>query len=343
MWHMNIATVITTINPPNAPGVLKLLEYIRENRQTIIVIGDLKTPSWSSDANVQFKSLEDQEKDFPILSKLLPLNHYSRKNIGYVYALKGNYDYLFDTDDDNYPSPKGLLLNSILKKYRKIDDGEGWINIYRYFGQNNLWPRGIPLEFVNSSRGKAKAYDAGIEKSESSNWSCFQSLVDGDPDLDAIGRMLFPGEHVFSNEYPILLKKNQICPTNSQATIWKMNLLPFLYLPITASFRMTDIWRGIIAQEYMSRCGLTTAFGKLGISQIRNEHDLIQDFIQEIDGHIKTKLVQQVSRTVWQSSNASNNNDTFTSLIRIYEILVEEGVLGSNEIPCLSAYLECFS
>ena len=102
---MNIATVITTINPPNAPGVFKLLEYIRENRQTIIVIGDLKTPSWCSDANVQFKSLEDQAKDFPILSKLLPLNHYSRKNIGYVYALKGNYDYLFDTDDDNYPPP----------------------------------------------------------------------------------------------------------------------------------------------------------------------------------------------------------------------------------------------
>lgn len=336
---MNLnAIVITSISNFLSPGVQRLLQWTTKTKQQLIVIGDKKTPEWPTVKNVHFKNILIQNHDFPMLSKKLPFNHYSRKNLGYLYAHKMKARQIFDTDDDNCPSRN--VFDHPIDSYRVIEDVHGWINIYRYFGQKNIWPRGIPLSSVNSQLGKISTLSVSDKDFSHINVMCFQSLVDGDPDLDAIGRQLFPSEHTFSDEPPVLLQQNQTCPTNSQATVWNSHLLPLLYLPITASFRMTDIWRGVILQEYMKCRGLFTVFGKFGINQIRNSHNLLQDFIQEVDGHIHTETIRLVSSDHWKTLTSFDLDTTSETLIKIYQELIRLKIIGRDEIECLSAYLE---
>ena len=293
-------------------------------------------------------SLEEQFKSFPALAQVLPLNHYSRKNIGYVIAHQQSVQILFETDDDNCPTTD--IFSHSFTKFRTILDKTGWINLYRYFGKKNLWPRGIPLSSAYADMAEVGEIYTPTKKSliesmlhdSEPNFGAFQSLVDGDPDLDAIGRMLFPEQHIFEDLPAMLLGRNQICPTNSQATVWRGDLLPLLYLPITASFRMTDIWRGVIIQEFMSSIGLNTAFGKLNIKQDRNQHDLIEDFQSEVSGHVFTEEVRGISRSVWAKADVSSSRDSIDLLFQIYEELVSQKILMDNELTALETYLRFF-
>jgi hypothetical protein len=49
-------------------------------------------------------SIKSQNKlDFK-LAKFLPLNHYARKNLGYLIAIKSGAEIIIETDDDNIPA-----------------------------------------------------------------------------------------------------------------------------------------------------------------------------------------------------------------------------------------------
>jgi hypothetical protein len=51
--------------------------------------------------NCIYLDVSSQKKLFPKLSELLPYNHYCRKNLGYLYAIKKGYKIIYETDDDN--------------------------------------------------------------------------------------------------------------------------------------------------------------------------------------------------------------------------------------------------
>ena len=267
--------VLTSINSQESAMVRELMKFVSKSNCRIIVVADKKTPLWINDENLIFISVEEQLDCWPNLANLIPWNHYARKNLGYLRALELGAKSILDTDDDNCPI--GNPWETSFKFARSIESKK-WINVYRYFGEENLWPRGLPIKYANAelSITKKMNFPEYVD--------CFQSIVDGDPDIDAIGRLLFPKHVAFEDQFPILLN-SAICPTNSQATIWASWLIPILYLPSTATFRMTDIWRGLIAQPLINRAGGITAFGKLGFIQNRNEHDLMKDFDSEIAGH----------------------------------------------------------
>jgi hypothetical protein len=68
-----------------------------------VVVADLKSPKeWKCGS---FKYIETHEQ-FTQLNydtiHYLPNNSYTRKNIGYLYAIQHNAEVIFDTDDDNY-------------------------------------------------------------------------------------------------------------------------------------------------------------------------------------------------------------------------------------------------
>jgi hypothetical protein len=208
------------------------------NKLKAVIVADKKTPAWPNDPHIDFLSISRQKELWPKLAIKIPFNHYSRKNLGYLRAVSLGATSILDTDDDNYPTSNPWDFKS--NQYRQ-NVTVGWLNVYRYFAEKNLWPRGLPLRFVNQPLKEMTFVELTKEI------ACFQSIVDLDPDIDAIGRMLFPEKVIFSEELPVILGEG-ICPTNSQATIWSSWVLPLLYLPSTATFRMTDIWRGLIAQ-----------------------------------------------------------------------------------------------
>ena len=72
--------------------------------------------------------------------------------MGYFYALKQGAEFIFDTDDDNIPKKKFLNLFSTYSKNFEIYDSieHEAINIYKYFTEKNIWPRGLPLTSINN-------------------------------------------------------------------------------------------------------------------------------------------------------------------------------------------------
>jgi len=326
------AIAVTTIADQSAPGIQKLFKLAEICSAELVIIGDKKTPVWDVEKlppYVNYFSVDEQLKKWPTLASLLPFNHYARKNLAYLWAIENGVSTLLDTDDDN--SSDVDVFEFSFDSYRMLEQECEWVNVYAYFGGKGIWPRGLPLDEA------LKPLSSTVELGGNFEWSCFQSIVDGDPDLDAIGRMLYPDNHLFGENTPLLLDKKSFCPTNSQATLWKSELLPLLYLPVTSSFRMTDIWRGIILSGFARASGLNIAFGKLGFQQDRNVHNLLADFTDEIPGHLSNRLIKKLSDDIWRStSNLPNNRDT--ALEQVYSELVANNFLNYLDIECLNEF-----
>lgn len=327
------AIAVTTIASQESIGIKRLFELAELTKSQLVIIGDVKTPRWNLKAVpkfVHYFSIEEQAKKWPTLSDLLPLNHYARKNLAYLWALENDVSILLDTDDDNYADSD--VFEKADQNYRKYKGKSEWVNTYAHFGRPEIWPRGLPLDEAFKPLGSTE------QTSEDPNWQCFQSIVDGDPDLDAIGRMLNPQNHIFEDFEALVLGTENFCPTNSQATLWRRPLLPFLYLPITSSFRMTDIWRGIIISGYQKANGFSTIFGKLGFKQERNEHNLLSDFVDEIPGHLHNRVIKQIADNLWNSNvNSREDNLTFLS---IYKELVSLEILRESEMQSIQEYIK---
>ena len=91
------------INEINAPTET-ILKHIKNEEYDVIIVGDNKTPSEQyANLNCIYLDIPSQKKLFPELSELLPYNHYCRKNLGYLYAIKKGYKIIYETDDDNVP------------------------------------------------------------------------------------------------------------------------------------------------------------------------------------------------------------------------------------------------
>ena len=116
-------------------------------------------------------------------------------------------------------------------------------------------------------------------------------MADGDPDVDAIYRLIYKDELLFEKKSPVILEKGSWCSFNSQNTLFLKSFFPALYLPCHVSFRMTDIWRSFVAQAVLWSEGKKLCFGPATVKQIRNQHDLMHDFKDEIDGYLGNKEI----------------------------------------------------
>ena len=62
-------------------------------------------------------------------------------------------------------------------------DQPRWVNVYRYFSSENIWPRGFPLDLVSVPVPEPELSEEGIHS------PIQQGLVDNSPDVDAIWRL----------------------------------------------------------------------------------------------------------------------------------------------------------
>jgi len=334
---MKKSVVITSIASQESSQIRNLLEQVRVIGTNLIVVADLKTPNWSPEDSLYFLSIEEQLDKWPSLANLLPFNHYSRKNLGYLLAKELGTETILDTDDDNCPI--GDPWEWQLQNCRRSTHS-GWTNVYQYFGMKHLWPRGFPLEFAYED-DRNQVDIASITTREI---ACFQSLVDGDPDIDAIGRLLFPNQMEFSPESPLILGSAGVCPTNSQATIWADWTIPLLYLPSNVSFRMTDIWRGLILQPCFTKLNARTVFGKLGFRQERNLHDLKRDFELEVSGHLNSEKVYETAKSSWEEWKPRFEPQfLLEGLSSVYRELEIQGIVPSDELVILNEWITSFS
>jgi hypothetical protein len=321
---MDKTIVVTTINKPTTATK----KFSKVENSKLIIVGDNKTPSSYKLDNCDVITIEDQIKlNYKIL-KYLPFNHYSRKNIGYIYSIKEySSKYIFDSDDDN------ILYDELSypvqdNEVNVIDSDQGFINIYKHFTNDNIWPRGLPLNCIKDKNSFSKI------KTNNYKVPIIQTLADGDTDVDSIYRFLINKEVTFKKNMLFLLEKGTVCPFNSQSTIIRNDVLPLMYLPYSVSFRFTDILRGIIAQPILWAHGMNLGFSSPILYQDRNEHNLMKDFESEVSMFLNVEQTYEIACSVSSSQSSIADN-----LYNIYVELIKNNIVGTKEEPGLEAWL----
>ena len=322
--------VITSISGPNA-----ILKTISEGCQKIgwgfVVAGDRRSPQDFQLAGCKFLGMEEQRTLARQYGAICPENSYVRKNIAYLCAIGNGARTIIETDDDNLPQPTFWRCRQPAVQGDFVP-GAGWINAYRFFCDNFIYPRGFPLDAVRSSQTDG----ARITTPRAACCPIQQGLVDGQPDVDAVFRLLVGEAPPFFKRPPVILDEQAWCPFNSQNTMFSKAVFPLLYLPASCTFRATDIWRGLVAQRLLWTCGWKLGFVQADVCQIRNPHNLLSDLELEIPVYLFTRRVTEMLDTLPLRSGPENLT---ANLVVCYENLARIGVVGSSEPGLLAAWL----
>ena len=325
--NRKISVVITTINKPNKV-IDKYLDLAKKNKAECIIIGDKKTPIYKK--KYPLVDLQEQNKLNFSITQSLPYNSYSRKNIGYLLAMRNNSKIIIETDDDNYPKNNffnNLENNKVLKEL----SGPKWINILKVFSKRGLliWPRGFPLSLINQV--------AKIKIKKKNVYSPVQQrMCDGNPDVDAIYRLINTFKHhTFKNDN-FSINYNSFCPFNSQNTVWHEIAFPLMYLPSYCTMRATDIWRAFVALRILKNYKWNLSFLKSTVIQVRNAHDLQDDFNQEIPVYKNTVNFNKILTDLKLSKKY---DDMLINIYRCYGKLIENKILEEKELDPLNKWL----
>lgn len=326
---MGVKIVITSIAQEPTEGIREFDDKSHGATQ-LLVIGDKKSPARLSLKNGEFYNVERQQQMPFNYSKISPFNHYCRKNIGYLLAMKSGVDIIVDTDDDNIPydsfwEPREVLLSG------DFVTGPGWFNVYNQFGAKGVWPRGLPLTEVKSQHRHS------INCVDSIRCPVQQCLANENPDVDAVFRLTRELPIQFKKRVPVILGRNVWCPFNSQATFWFREAFPLMYLPATCTFRMTDIWRSFIAQRILWENEAYVAFLNAVVRQERNVHDLMVDFEDELPGFLGNNKIRDILNSLKLKSGKAKIT---SNLMMCYKALIQHGYFGGSEIELLNAWIK---
>ena len=327
--NQEISLVITSISPANEVLLCFSQECSARNIR-FIVVGDKKSPLDFSIVGCDFLPFGQQSELGFRLARSLPVNHYSRKNLGYLMAMRSGSEIIFETDDDNFPKAGFFDIKQVNRNVNMYH-GTDWFNVYRYFSKEHLWPRGYPLERVMEPVPPPEYFHE-----EPALCPIHQGMADGAPDVDAIFRLTRPEQVVFGHHPDVAPGNNVWCPFNSQNTVWYKQAFMLMYLPSTCSFRMTDIWRSFIAQRIAWTCGWNILFRESTVIQQRNPHALMHDFKDEIPGYLNNfQIAESLSAlkldpgTPYMASN----------MLKGYEVFVSMGLMLPLELQMVSDWI----
>ena len=322
--------IITSIAPPDNKVLKVFAKECLTHNTGFIVIGDTKSPAGFKLDNCDFYSI-DRQSDLPFkLAQSLPTRKYSRKNIGYLLAMMQGAEIIIETDDDNFPL-NGFWDERTRNVQAYPQSEKGWVNIYRFFTQKNVWPRGFALEYLNNP---PMAIDSAALYV---HCPIQQGLVDDNPDVDAIFRLTSKTPIKFNPSRNIALGRNTWCPFNSQNTTWFREAFPLLYLPSYCSFRMTDIWRGFVAQRIAWANNWSVLFHKATVFQERNEHDYLADFKDEIPGYLNNgKICNELQKIDLKSGP----EHIFENILKCYDVFIRDQLISPDELPILNDWIQ---
>lgn len=232
---------------------------------------------------------------------------------------------IFDTDDDNIPIDS--FYEHEIVRFAEIVKQKGWCNVYQFFHGSKIWPRGFSLSHINNI--------SKIETFKKISCPIQQGLADGNPDVDAIWRLVMYKNLKFKGKRNIALSSGVWCPFNSQTTWWFPEAFHLMYLPTFATFRMTDIWRSFIAQKCLWAMGKRVLFySPAEVRQDRNEHNLLHDFEDEVPGYINNEdIIKALDSLKLKKGNTLDNLET------CYKMMVDKGFLPGDELQSLRGWI----
>lgn len=321
--------IITTINSPSET----VLKHIKNPEYDVIIVGDNKTPDHMyKNLNCIYLGVDAQKKLFPELSEMIPYNHYCRKNLGYLYAIKKGYKTIYETDDDNIPYDNFDRLpfcGSMIS-----EESNRWMNIFKHFtGNAYIWPRGYPLSLLKTNPNR-------LLVDTSKTPSIINGLVENDPDVDALFRIVCThqsGIRWDTNKHVLIDNKN-VCPFNTQNTFWvNPAIFACMLIPCSVSFRYCDILRGIIANVILKKTGNYMSYTSPNVVQMRNEHNLISDFKSEYEMYIHNESILE-----YIEEGTEGVTDVKELLKTVYSNLLRHKVITEQDMNVLTRWLSYF-
>lgn len=326
---MNDSTflVITSISAPNAVLTACANQSAAHGVQ-FVVMGDTKSPAQFDLPGCDFWSI-DRQLTLPFsLVNDLPIRHYGRKNLGYLVAMQQGAQVILETDDDNFPRAPFWEARQRTQQAHNLTN-TGWTNVYKYFTDKHIWPRGYALEHLHDPLPELPGITDALCPIQ-------QGLADENPDVDAIYRLTLPLPVSFEQRDSVALGDGAWCAFNSQNTTWFPEAFPLLYLPSHCSFRMTDIWRSYVAQRVAWTCGWSVLFHNATVWQERNEHNLMRDFEDEVSGYTQNR---QICLDLAQLDLPHGTEHIHDNLLRCYQLLTEKNYVGQAEMPLVEAWV----
>ena len=201
--------VLTTIFSPTET----VRRFLYKPDWCIVVVGDANGPKrytfpTSVGENIVFLPKVAQDEMNIEFVNFLPTQHFSRKNVGYLYAIAHGAKVIWDFDDDNMLKfwmdgaavepflDLDLVTNMVTTKPtlkvvvpKTNSTSVDLLNPYPFLGcpANPCWPRGFPLDQIHSDA--TWNWEHNLGEILSSRVGILQSLADFAPDVDAIFRM----------------------------------------------------------------------------------------------------------------------------------------------------------
>ena len=334
--------VLTTINSPKS-DLNKLLKT--PDPWKIVVIGDSKTNNsewkiFKNSTKLIYLSIEDQLKLGYNITKFIPLNSYTRKNIGYLYAIQNGANEIYDIDD-NIKLVNNFFLNIYVNKYTIYAENNNsvMVNPYNYFGKPSMWPRGFRLKDIEK-KFENKFYRL-LSSRANLNHLIYQGLLNIEPDVDSIYSQtrIIKKKSVkqrFTYLGNLMYLPGNFVPINSKNTRYLYDIFPSLALPTTVPKKVSDIWRGYIMQRYAWIYNGTVSFLQACAEHRRNHHKNNLNFIEEKDLYYKLDNILN-ALNIDVDNNIKHPSEF---LIKLIEILVEKGILGEKDLDMYKAFIQ---
>ena len=100
---------------------------------------------------------------------------------------------------------------------------------------------------------------------------------------------------------------------------------------------MTDIWRSFVAQRIAWSCGWPILFHKSTLWQDRNDHSLMDDFVDEISGYTNNA---QIIKSLVELDLKKDKVYIPDNMKLCYKTLIDLGCIESQESLLLDAWSE---
>ena len=291
---MRPAIVTTTINVPTLLEAYVADSLAYGHDVLYVVIGDRKTPSeaktWclrlaeEKGVDLVFQDVEDQAeylRSHPDLDAHLPYDSIQRRNIGILLAYERGCDPIITIDDDNF-----LLDDDFVGRHGlagrsatlpSLTSDSGWVNVCRDLEDLN----GVPFYHRGFPPGQ-RWQDERTEESERAGRVVVNAgLWLGDPDVDALQRLVYPVDAVrYVRDGNVVLGPGTWSPFNSQNTGLAREVVPAYFLSPRIG-RYDDIWASYVVVRIADQLGHLVAYGKPVVRQERNPHDYWKDLEAE--------------------------------------------------------------
>jgi reversibly glycosylated polypeptide len=271
---------------------------LREPGTRLVVIPDENTPAElyarvdearRAGAEILCPELAEQDSLLTALGAepLVERRSDSRRNIGYLIAHRDGCDAVVSLDDDNLPTGETFLDDHLVVTREQVDScvvssSTGWFEPCSLLElPAHVHARGFPVH--------ARRPGTTTRRSGKSRVAVNAGLWLGDPDVDAMTRLVCSPVATVTTTGRVVLDTETWAPVNSQNTAVARRALPAYYFPRVPGIlggrrvgRYADIVSGLFVQFCAKAMGDGIAFGVPVVQHARNEHDLFADADQEL-------------------------------------------------------------